>query len=86
METVGRIYHFDEPKDKESVKLMYMLKNKDLKDVIVETTGLKDDPELVEEIVESYNNAENDKKNQLSYIQVKSREETHGFLYNKRGI
>ena len=63
METVGRIYHFDEPKDKESVKLMDMLKNEDLKDVIVETTGLKDDPELVEEIVESYNNAENDKKN-----------------------
>lgn len=63
METVGRIYHFDEPKDKESVKLMDMLKNEDLKDVIVETTGLKDDPALVEEIVESYNNAENDKKN-----------------------
>lgn len=63
METVGRIYHFDEPKDKESVKLMDMLKNEDLKDVIVETTGLKDDPALVEEIVESYNNAENNKKN-----------------------
>ena len=62
METVGRIYHFDEPKDKESVKLMQMLKDEDLKDVIVETTGLKDDPELVEEIVKSYHDAEKDKK------------------------
>lgn len=62
METVGRIYHFDEPKDKESVKLMKMLKDEDLKDVIVETTGLKDDPELVDEIVKSYKAADKDKK------------------------
>lgn len=62
METVGRIYHFDEPKDKESVKLMKMLKDEDLKDVIVETTGLKDDPELVNEIVKSYKAADKDKK------------------------
>ncbi len=62
METVGRIYHFDEPKDKESVKLMQMLKDENLKDVIVETTGLKDDPELVDEIVKSYHNAEKDEK------------------------
>ena len=62
METVGRIYHFDEPKDKESVKLMQMLKDEDLKDVIVETTGLKDDPDLVEEIVESYKAADKDSK------------------------
>ena len=62
METVGRIYHFDEPKDKESVNLMQMLKDEDLKDVIVETTGLKNDPELVEEIVESYKAADKDSK------------------------
>ena len=62
METVGRIYHFDEPKDKESVKLMQMLKDEALKDVIVETTGLKNDPELVEEIVESYKAADKDSK------------------------
>ncbi|MCZ9644212.1 mannitol-1-phosphate 5-dehydrogenase [Lactobacillus crispatus] len=63
METVGRIYHFDEPNDKESVKLMQMLKDEDLKDVIVETTDLKDDPELVDEIVKSYHDAEEDAKN-----------------------
>lgn len=62
METVGRIYHFDEPKDKESVKLMKMLKDEDLKDVIVETTGLKNDPELVDEIVKSYKAADKDQK------------------------
>ena len=62
METVGRIYHFDEPKYKESVKLMQMLKDEALKDVIVETTGLKNDPELVEEIVESYKAADKDSK------------------------
>lgn len=56
METVGRIYLFDEPNDKESVKLMKMLKEEPLKDVIVETTGLKDDPELVNEIEASYKN------------------------------
>ena len=42
---------------------MQMLKDEDLKDVIVETTGLKDDPELVEEIVKSYHDAEEDAKN-----------------------
>jgi mannitol-1-phosphate 5-dehydrogenase len=41
---------------------MQMLKDEDLKDVIVETTGLKNDPELVEEIVESYKAADKDSK------------------------
>ena len=53
METVGKIYHFDEPKDDESQKLQKMLKDEDLKDVIVETTGLKDDSDLVAEIAAS---------------------------------
>lgn len=57
METVGLIYHFDEPKDTESQKLKEMLSKEPLKDVIVETTGLKDDPDLVDEIVKSYENA-----------------------------
>ncbi len=63
METVGRIYHFDEPKDAESQKLQKMLKTEDLKQVIVETTGLKDDPDLVDQIAKSYHDADNDKKN-----------------------
>ncbi|MBL1069613.1 mannitol-1-phosphate 5-dehydrogenase [Ligilactobacillus salivarius] len=53
METVGKIYHFDEPQDDESQKLQKMLKDEDLKDVIVETTGLKDDADLVAEIAAS---------------------------------
>ena len=53
METVGKIYHFDEPKDDESQKLQKMLKDENLKDVIVETTGLKDDADLVAEIAAS---------------------------------
>jgi mannitol-1-phosphate 5-dehydrogenase len=53
LETVGKIYHFDEPKDAESVKLMQMLKDEPVKEVVLETTGLKDDPELVDQIVAS---------------------------------
>ncbi len=40
-----------------------MLKTEDLKQVIVETTGLKDDPDLVDQIAKSYHDADNDKKN-----------------------
>ena len=53
LETVGKIYHFDEPQDTESQKLMQVLKDEPVKDVVVETTGLKDDPDLVNEIVAS---------------------------------
>ncbi|CCI85874.1 mannitol-1-phosphate 5-dehydrogenase [Lactobacillus pasteurii DSM 23907 = CRBIP 24.76] len=57
METVGKIYHFDEPNDSESVKLQEMLKSEPLKQVIVETTGLKDES-LIKEIESSYEAAE----------------------------
>lgn len=53
LETVGKIYHFDEPEDAESQKLQQMLKDEPLKEVVLETTGLKDDPDLVEEIIAS---------------------------------
>ena len=53
LETVGKIYHFDEPADAESQKLQQMLKDEPLKEVVLETTGLKDDPDLVEEIIAS---------------------------------
>lgn len=53
LHTVAAIYQFDVPTDDESVKLMQMLKDESLKDVVVETTGLKDDPELVDEIVKA---------------------------------
>lgn len=57
METVGKIYHFDEPKDSESVKLQAMLKEEPLEQVIKETTGLKDEA-LIKEIEASYQAAE----------------------------
>lgn len=53
LETVGKIYHFDEPADAESQKLQQMFKDEPLKEVVLETTGLKDDPDLVEEIIAS---------------------------------
>lgn len=34
-------------------KLQQMLKDEPLKEVVLETTGLKDDPDLVEEIIAS---------------------------------
>lgn len=57
METVGKIYHFDEPADEESQKLQKMLKDEALTDVIKETTGLSDEA-LVKEIEASVKNAE----------------------------
>ena len=50
LETVGLIYHFDEPQDEESQKLQAMLKEKDLETVVKETTGLTDQ-DLVAQIV-----------------------------------
>ncbi|WEV71191.1 mannitol-1-phosphate 5-dehydrogenase [Lactobacillus sp. ESL0785] len=55
--TVGRIYLFDEPKDAESQKLQEMLKTDDLQQVIITTTGLKDDQDLVDQIADSYQTA-----------------------------
>ena len=54
---MGKIYHFDEPKDSESVKLQAMLKEEPLEQVIKETTGLKDEA-LIKEIEASYQAAE----------------------------
>ncbi|MGO2722635.1 MAG: mannitol-1-phosphate 5-dehydrogenase [Lactobacillus sp.] len=57
LETVGRIYHFNEPADAESQKLQAMLKSEPLTDVIIATTGLKADSDLVTKIVKSYHDA-----------------------------
>lgn len=57
METVGKIFHFDEPADEESQKLQQMLKDEALSDVIKETTGLSDEA-LIAEIETSIKNAE----------------------------
>ncbi|MDF7639759.1 mannitol-1-phosphate 5-dehydrogenase [Lactobacillus sp. ESL0791] len=57
VETVGRIYLFDEPGDSESQKLQEMLRDDDLKQVIVATTGLRNDQELVNEIAAAYQKA-----------------------------
>lgn len=56
LETVGMIYTFDEPTDTESQQLMKLIKEKPIKEVIKETTGLKDEA-LISEIEESYKNA-----------------------------
>ncbi|MDF7639384.1 mannitol-1-phosphate 5-dehydrogenase [Lactobacillus sp. ESL0791] len=57
VETVGRIYLFDEPGDSESQKLQKMLQDDDLNQVIVATTGLKNDQELANEIAAAYQKA-----------------------------
>lgn len=59
LETVGMIYTFDEPKDAESQKLIEMLKSESLQEVIVATTGLKDEA-LINEIEHSYQKAVKD--------------------------
>ncbi|MCI1632599.1 MAG: mannitol-1-phosphate 5-dehydrogenase [Liquorilactobacillus nagelii] len=61
LETVGMIYTFDEPKDAESQKLIEMLKSESLQEVIVATTGLKDEA-LINEIEHSYQKAVKDHK------------------------
>lgn len=59
MSTVGKIYTFDVPTDKESVELQQMLKNDNLEDVVKKTTGLKD-TKLLNEVIESAKKAIND--------------------------
>lgn len=61
LETVGMIYTFDEPKDAESQKLIEMLKSESLQEVVVATTGLKDEA-LINEIEHSYQKAVKDHK------------------------
>jgi mannitol-1-phosphate 5-dehydrogenase len=58
VDTVGMIFHYDDPQDEESVKLQAMLADQPLEEVIKEVTGLEDQ-ELIEEIAtstEKYNN------------------------------
>lgn len=57
LDTVGMMFHYDEPNDKESVELQKLLKEKPLDDVIKQVTGVTD-AGLVKEIhdaVESKN-------------------------------
>lgn len=56
LETVGMIYTFDEPQDTESQKLMQLIKEKPIHEVIETTTGLKDET-LISEIEQSYQKA-----------------------------
>lgn len=62
LETVGKIYTFNEPQDEESQKLQQMLKEESLEEVIRETTGLKDE-ELLQAIAASYKEAAATKQN-----------------------
>lgn len=50
LETVGLIYKFDEPQDEESQKLQEMLRTKDIKTVVKQTTGLQDEG-LIDQVV-----------------------------------
>ncbi|UUX35464.1 mannitol-1-phosphate 5-dehydrogenase [Fundicoccus culcitae] len=57
VDTVGMIFHYDDPADNESVQLQQMLQTQPLEDVIKEVTGLED-ATLINEIkasVEKYN-------------------------------
>lgn len=49
IDTVGMIFHYNDPEDEESVKLQEMLAEKPVQEVIREVTGLQDD-KLVAEI------------------------------------
>ncbi len=51
LDTVGMIFHYDDPEDKESVTLQSMLEEQPLDEVIQEVTGVKE-KDLVEAIVE----------------------------------
>lgn len=65
LKTVGRIYTFNVPSDKESVRLQKMIKNEELIDVVMETTDLTDGQLLCEivdsakEAIENYNPEKN---------------------------
>ena len=43
VDTVGMIFHYDDPADEESVRLQKMLKEKPVTDVIQEVTGIEDE-------------------------------------------
>lgn len=43
VDTVGMIFHYDDPADEESVRLQKMLKEKTVTDVIQEVTGIEDE-------------------------------------------
>lgn len=52
MDTVGMIFHYDDPKDEESIRLQKMLDIQPIQEVIQEITGLEDKI-LIEEIEKS---------------------------------
>lgn len=56
MDTVGMIFHYDDPEDEESVRLQKMLNEKPLREVIQEVTGLEDEVliQAIEESVQKY--------------------------------
>ncbi len=56
VDTVGMIFHYDDPADDESVRLQKMLKEQDVEDVIKETTGLTDTilVEAIETAIQKY--------------------------------
>jgi len=55
VDTVGMIFHYDDPNDEQSVELQAMLNERPLKEMIQEVTGLEAQ-ELIDEIAESVEN------------------------------